>query len=138
LNYITFNTRGAKPDEVVNASFKITITKPDRNFDKVRLYSIQRTSLNTTPLVKILEDFPIIRNKDNDNNEYTNDIIYTDTGTSGISIDPTELLFIGGKEILALTMCEKDQTLFLGNITQKNDNVSVIQEWVDRLDASKK
>lgn len=61
----------------------------------------------------------------------TDSIEYTDNGTTGSSIDPYELLFIGGKEITALTMCDKDNTLFLGNITQPNSNISAIQEYYD-------
>jgi hypothetical protein len=33
---------------------------------------------------------------------------YTDSGNTGALMDPTELLFIGGKEISALTMADKD------------------------------
>ena len=41
---------------------------------------------------------------------------YTDDGESGDIVDPTQLLFIGGKALVASTITQKDNTLFLGNI----------------------
>ena len=41
---------------------------------------------------------------------------YTDDGESGDVVDPTQLLFIGGKALVASTITQKDNTLFLGNI----------------------
>ena len=38
---------------------KISITNPDTSFDYLRLYSIQRTSLNGTPIVKIVGDYKL-------------------------------------------------------------------------------
>jgi hypothetical protein len=40
-----------------------------------------------------------------------------DTGTTGTSVDPSELLFLGGTDLIAGTIEHKDGTLFLGNIT---------------------
>lgn len=51
-------------------------------------------------------------------------INYTDNGTSGDIVDPTELLYIGGEEILCGTMAQKDNTLFLGDITLKRNLIS--------------
>lgn len=59
----------------------------------------------------------------NENYEGVN-LLYTDPGTIGDSIDPTELLYIGGEEIIAQTISHKDNTLFLGNI--KKDSTSYI------------
>ena len=63
-------------------------------------------------------------------------ILYTDNGTTGATMDPTELLYVGGKEITALTMTEKDQTLFMGNIEQKNSLVTNVQDYFDSLRTS--
>lgn len=46
-----------------------------------------------------------------------NSFNFTDTNTTGETVSPTHLLYIGGSEILAKTMAIKDNTLFLGNIT---------------------
>lgn len=46
-------------------------------------------------------------------------ISYTDNGIAGDSIDPTELLYVGGEEVVFGTMAQKDNTLFLGDIVLK-------------------
>lgn len=45
------------------------------------------------------------------------DIVFVDTNTTGESVDPTFLLYVGGEDIIANTLNQKDNTLFLGNIT---------------------
>lgn len=46
-----------------------------------------------------------------------------DNGTTGSYIDPTMLMYLGGEEICAKTMTQKDGTLFLGNIEIKRHSV---------------
>ena len=43
-------------------------------------------------------------------------IVFVDNNTQGESIDPTTLLYIGGEDIVAGTITQKDNTMFLGNI----------------------
>ena len=121
LYYLTHSERGASPEDKVTSSFEITLSGYDTNFDYIRLYSIQRTSLNDTPIVKLLDDIEMPANN-------STTLKYIDNGTTGSMMDPTELLFIGGKEIKALTMTDKDNTLFLGNIEQTNSDIINIQE----------
>lgn len=121
LYYLTHDGRGASPEDKVTNSFNITIVEYDRNFDYIRLYSIQRTSTNDVPFVKIVADIAIPSNQ-------SEPIVYLDNGTTGSAIDPTELLYVGGKEIQALTMAAKDQTLFLGNIVEVNNDVTELQD----------
>lgn len=59
LFYLSHGDRGASPEDKVTSSFKVTITEGDSRFDYIRLYSIQRTSLDGEPLVKVLDDIPI-------------------------------------------------------------------------------
>lgn len=59
LYYITKFNRGGKADEIIGCSYKISIINPDTSFDYLRLYSIQRTSLNGTPIVKIVGDYKL-------------------------------------------------------------------------------
>lgn len=59
LHYISKFNRGGKADEIVGCSYKISIINPDTSFDYLRLYSIQRTSLNGTPIVKIVGDYKL-------------------------------------------------------------------------------
>lgn len=120
LYYISHTDRGAAPDEMVPCSFYITISGFDRTFDYIRLYSIHRTSFNDVPEVKLIEDIAI---------PATGNISYTDSGTMGISVDPTEMLYIGGRELIASTLADKNNTLFLGNLSLPNSDISTIQEY---------
>ena len=208
LYYISYNNRGASPEDKVSNSFNIKVTNVDKRFDYIRIYSIHRTSTNATPDVRRVTDLaiadrktiykyknfrinvnekdlvmskrgvgpvrPIIQytpqstsqnrktwvfNTDDHsalnfgNGEYiswgtgtnvtivveygnrvnvylennkemsaylnTTDVTYTDNGVSGDNIDPTELLYIGGEEVVFGTMTQKDNTLFLGDIEIK-------------------
>lgn len=110
LYYISYNNRGASPEDRVSNSFNIEVTDIDKRFDYIRIYSIHRTSINATPDVKRVVDLAI---------STTNKITYTDNGSSGDSVDPTELLYIGGEEVVFGTMAQKDNTLFLGDIKTK-------------------
>lgn len=112
LLYISHKDRGASPEDKVENAFKIIVTNVDTNFDYLRIYSIQRTSIDATPICKRVQDIEI-------NNAST--LSYIDTGMSGDSIDPTELLYKGGEVISAETINQKDNTLFLGNIKVKRE-----------------
>lgn len=109
LYYISHNNRGASPEDRVSNSFNIEVTNVDKGFDYIRIYSIHRTSINATPDVRRVADLVLSVNK----------ISYTDNGLSGDTIDPTELLYVGGEEVIFGTMAQKDNTLFLGNIETK-------------------
>lgn len=110
LFYISYNNRGASPEDNVGNSFSINISGADTSFDYIRVYSIHRTSLNATPECKIVIDLAIPE---------SGDVSYTDNGISGSTIGPTELLYVGGEEVIFGTMTQKDNTLFLGDIETK-------------------
>lgn len=112
LYYISHSDRGASPEDKVDNAFQITVDGVDPNFEYLRIYSIQRTSVNGTPMVKRIQDIEIGN---------LTKVSYTDTGTSGDSVDPTELLYKGGTAVSASTIEQKDGTLFLGNIENKID-----------------
>lgn len=57
--------------------------------------------------------------KYNKENPQIASVSYIDNGTLGETIDPTQLLYIGGEDIIAGTITAKDNTLFLGNIELK-------------------
>lgn len=204
LYYVSYNNRGASPEDKVGNSFNIVIDNIDKSFDYVRIYSIHRTSIDAIPTVKRVVDlapptgvtaysmtewnkhaavdnievydtvqgayvqlssiattasswelnsnrYSRIRFSDGDymvilagktayvsitsgstaTIYYTDrtampvylytksKVSYTDNGTSGDIIDPTELLYVGGEEVVFGTMAQKDNTLFLGDITLK-------------------
>lgn len=123
LYYISHNDRGGSPEDTrIDNAFKITIKNPDVNFDYIRIYSIQRTSLNGTPLVKRIQDIAI-DSSIVDDDDYS--VSFLDTGTTGDTIDPTELLYKGGEEISAETIAQKDGTLFLGNIKFLRESLDI-------------
>lgn len=225
LFYTSYNIRGASPEDTVSNSFDITIDNVDRNFDYLRIYSIHRTSINSTPTVKRVVDISIDSNGkttyesktysgigsgneiyllsnypntppltylsdltptitdtntktwviDNPRKYYrlgfpngdyitwettggggitisisydtyvqviattsktqvttdSTQIVYTDTGTTGDTVDPTELLYVGGEDVIFGTMSHKDNTLFLGDIQLNRKTIpSVIKNYL--------
>lgn len=120
IHYISPINRGGNPEEKVSNAFKITVRELD-DFEYVRVYSIHRTSIDAVPTVKLVTDLPI-------NPDQT--VNYTDSGTEGSNIDPTRLLYVGGRSIVAGCISSKDNTLFLGDITIK-ENVKTIEDAID-------
>lgn len=206
LYYVSYNNRGAGPEDKVSNSFYISIDYVDSSFDYLRIYSIHRTSIDATPTVKRVADLQVpteggfysmnrweskyitpddvllrdvmigkliplssiepttstdfynqwaissaaytrliinddyvnipskgikitmsstsgmqIQNTDGSSMSVflhsRNKLEYTDNGTQGDIADPTELLYLGGEEVIFGTMSQKDNTLFLGDIT---------------------
>lgn len=107
--YNTFSARGASPEEKLGIGYKITVTGLDSNFDYLRIYSIVRTSTDATPTVKRVADLQVSGNSTS----------FIDSNITGDIIDPTELLYMGGEEAVFGCMCQKDNTLFLGDIRLK-------------------
>lgn len=114
LLYNTFVSRGASPEEKVGIGYRINIDYPDTNFEYVRIYSIVRTSIDATPTVKRIADILIGK---------SSSLSYTDSNTSGDTVDPTELLYIGGEEAIFGCICQKDNTLFLGDIKLRRSTI---------------
>lgn len=114
LYYTSLNIRGGKQDETVSNVFKITFNNIEENFEYIRVYSIHRSSINSTTTIKHVDNIKITGDET---------YIYYDTGTNGESLDPTQLLYIGGEEILADTLEQKDGTLFFGNIKIKREQI---------------
>ena len=232
LYNLSHNDRGGSPEDKINNSFTISIQNADKQFDYIRVYSIQRTSLDATPVVKRIADIEL---SDNDASFslvgetevfykrcYLNDITvyeypgaapkaitsyptttypgevasdtvpyygflkkdypnlvldlgtqgaitfgnadslyisteavagpgvstmpiiastsqrfilaagysfndgsisYTDSGATGVDVDPTQLLYIGGESLTASTLTQKDQTLFLGDLVLNREPI---------------
>lgn len=116
LYYISFPDRGVAADDTADNVFKIKAEGLDTSFDYLRIYSLQRTSLDDTPITKRVQDIYL--------KGTGGKITYTDTGYNGDSIDPTELLYKGSEDITVKTMEQKDGTLFLGNIQVKTPYIS--------------
>lgn len=107
LLYISNPDRGAKEDDIINCAFNIIINDYENKFDYIRVYSILRSTKDTTPSVRRVTDIEILDNTT---------ISFIDTGTTGDSIDPQSLLFLGGQSIVAGCISSIENTLFLGDI----------------------
>ena len=120
LYYPVIGSKACSPDELSGDSFYIKVSNLDltHGFDYIRLYSIVKTSDDATPIVRIVEDKPI--------SEGVTSVTFHDTNTTGEIIDPSIIQFIGGKEIIAHTFDQKNNTLFLGNIELKTKSVTEI------------
>lgn len=119
LLYTSYLDRGASPDSKISTGFNIKISNVDDRFDKIRIYSILRTSLDAVPQARVVKDIPIIKRSNNSDDNYYDSYEYIDTGIEGQTIDPTILLFKNRAPIVAGTLSQKDNTLFLGNIKSK-------------------
>lgn len=128
IYYIADKDKGVAPNETVNKSFKVSFTGLDAKWEYIRLYSIIRTSINTTPEVRKVVDLKL-----------TNNISYTDTGALGEYITPTDLLYKEGEVLAASTLASKDGTLFLGDINIKNTGIvnSDIKDIIENLEVTR-
>ena len=121
LQYLSLEDRGAKADEVVTCSFDINISNIDTSFDYVRIYSAKRTSKNGPIELNIVADVQITGSK----------ISITDSNISQETVDPNILYYIGGTSFIAGTLAQKNDTLFMGDITLVEDNLN--QEIRDEI-----
>lgn len=112
LFYSSFRERGGTAEEKISNSFLIKVKNVDSKFDYMRIYSIIRTSIDATPTVKRITDISIKAAKTIADTEF----VFTDANTTGDIITPTDLLYIGGEELIADTISQKDNTLFLGGL----------------------
>lgn len=123
INYISHLDRGGSPEDKIANSFEIKIENPDKNFEYIRIYSIHRTSIDAVPTVKIVEDVPVPKAKEDE----VVKVVFTDDGTKGSTIDPTLLLYVGGREFIAGCIASKDNTLFLGNIKLPDKQITELK-----------
>lgn len=124
LYYISPDDKGGEADSIQTCSFKIRITDIDPKYDYARVYSLVRTSKNSDYVVSIVGDLNI---------KNSNDIYQIiDTNTNLVNVPSTDILFLGGNVIIPSTIEQKDNTLFLGNITTGTNIIS------DEIEALKK
>ncbi len=107
LMYASYADRGGSPEDTIACNFTINVKGVNSKYQYLRIYSIVRTSLNTTPTVKVVNDIAI---------EDKWEISYTDDNTTGYTIDPNELLLKQYNSVIAKTLAVKDGTLFMGNV----------------------
>ena len=81
LQYLSYAS-GVSPEDKVNCSFKLKIYNPDKQFDYLRIYSIIRTSQDTTPTVKRVVDLSI-----SDTNKNKTSLSKVSTLNTGSNLD---------------------------------------------------
>lgn len=124
LLYVAHNDRGGNEESTCSVAFKITIGSEDniinsidKHFTHVRVYSIVRTSIDSVTTTKRVIDIPITEE---------NPISFVDDNTLGDTVDPINILYLGGKPIKAGVLKSKDNVLFLGNI---ETNTGIIKDF---------
>lgn len=125
LQYISYINRAGSPEDRIACSFKLEIKNPDSKFDYLRVYSIHRTSLDAVPTVKRVTDVNIT-------NIENNTVTVIDSGDIGDTVDPTQLLYIGGREFIPKAFEPKDGTLFFGNYELPTKDKDILGE-LDKL-----
>ena len=133
LYYIAHEDRGEKPDTRVGCTFTLTLNVPIDFHDKfnyIRFYSIYRSALDTTPLVKVINEVETSKltpiNVDNELDHY--ELSFIDDNTQGYVYDAQQLL-IRNNKIIPQTFNYKDGKLFFGNF--KNEiNLTDIEDTV--------
>ena len=117
IYYTSQSDKGNSPVKITDNTFKITLYNLSTRFDYVNIYSVVRTSKDTQPICK-----RVINVSMKNNNKK---ITFTDNNLLGEIVDSSYLLMLQGTPISALTMAEKDNTLFLGNINKLYESLSV-------------
>ena len=72
-----------------------------------------------TPYMTIASDIHYMM----DETSASNTVVITDNNTVGENIDANELLFVGGEDITAGTLTQKDGTMFLGDINIRRPQI---------------
>ena len=121
LVYLAPNGRGGAADETNNNRVVLTLSGLDGDFDYVRLYGIVRTSQDGQVSANIISEAQI-----------TDGVaVLVDDGAHYETIDPTELLYLGSRNVVAGTMTQKDGTLFLGNlVSSDNEGVQDLETMI--------
>lgn len=146
LYYPSDKDRATAPDATAKCNFNITIKyfqkesyTVNSGIDKLRLYSVERSSVNTDGYCRIVKtiDYKDITDEletlgDNNNGKiigYT----FEDDGTLGEAFDVKSLLLKQGTAFTAETLAQKDSVLFLGNLTILNNRDFDITDYIDKF-----
>ena len=105
LYYTSFADRAGSPEDVVYSAFKLEVNNPDNRFDYIKVYVVERTSLNSTPVINSL---PLLEIGD------SSSISVIDSGVNYTSED-TDVLY-PSYSVAANAINIKDYALFLGGI----------------------
>lgn len=107
LVYLSPVASGGAADGTNNNSVTLSISNLDTRFDHFRVYSVFRSALNGTTVAYIVFD-----GKTNGGSA-----IVVDNNSHLVSVDASQLLYLGSQHVIANTLTHKDQTLFLGDLS---------------------
>lgn len=108
LVYLSPVEMGGSPDGTNANAVRLKMRNLDTSFSNYKVYSIFRSSLDGEAVAYVIADGSVPANGEVD---------AIDDGAPLATADVTSLLFLGGRDVIAGTMTEKDNTLFLGDIT---------------------
>lgn len=126
MYYLTNASRGESTDNMVHNVLHIEATiSNNNNFKRVRIYAIAKTSrasINTRMILdRAIDDNSLVQ--------------VDDDGIIGETVDYTSLLYKGSENIVAYTMDQKDNTLFLGKLKYKRSNIPEIAKADYKINA---
>lgn len=104
--YLSPVDRGGAADETNNNAIKLSFSGLDTKYEYVRLYQIIRTTENVVTAAYLVAEADIINGE----------AVLVDDGTNLGAVDYSSFLYLGGQEVIAGTMAQKDNVMFLGNI----------------------
>lgn len=92
LYYLSPKDKGLPADAISTASFVITLSNLDKNYEYVRVYAIVRTSENASPNVRIVGDYKITSLVIGNRESITNDITINESSIFWTSPDLRNLI----------------------------------------------
>ena len=106
LVYLAPPERGGAADETNSNRIVLRISNLSTKFTHFRIYSIFRSSLDGDAIANIVFE----------GETSSSELVVVDDGAHLTNIDPTQLLYLGSKDVRPGTLAHKDQTLFLGDL----------------------
>ena len=106
LVYLSPIGRGGAPDEQNNNRITLTFSGLDTTFSHFRVYSVFKSSLDSTNVAYLVYE----------GRTAAEDVIVVDDNAHLTLQDSTRLLYLGSQSVIASTLTQKDNTLFLGDL----------------------
>lgn len=118
LVYLSPVASGGAADGTNNNSVTLNITDLDTRFSYFRIYSVFRSALNGTTVAYIVFD----------GKTSGCSAVVVDNNSHLVSVDASQLLYLGSKHVVAGALTHKDQTLFLGDLRSVDSDYDYVEE----------
>lgn len=109
LLYTSHSNRGGSPEDVCRNTFTLSFSKVDSSFEYVRLYSLLRTSINSTPTGRLVTDINILKAQT------------AETATSAVSANDKSIIR------------DKEDGIILGPDYKRLSNMGVSTAYWDKI-----